>query len=189
MFSPCLFAVVRLPVCVCVCVRLRAWFGLLGRSWLQSCGSIPRCQQVVSQQLQRPAGHGCTLSSAFESCKWQEARGSEKELEEYRSSAHAVDSQPICEKMLMGNVANAMLSAYNQAVAVKCRGQAPIAGASLDRAALGSFAQATRNNRVAALVCFSCGSVRPYVKKKRAGGTLIGTSRSSAMNRVENFPF
>ncbi|CAK9094318.1 unnamed protein product [Durusdinium trenchii] len=74
--------------------------------------------------------------------------------------------------MLRGRAADAYLSAYNQAIAVKCRSQAPIAGSSLDRAALKGLAEATAGSKVEALVCFCCGGVHPYVEEVAAKGNI-----------------
>ena len=85
---------------------------------------------------------------------------------------HAAELEAVCAHMLRGAAPDALQSAYNQAIAVKCRQDAPIAGASLDRTALHGFAEATRGNKVEALVCFCCGGVHPYVKEVADKGSI-----------------
>ena len=73
---------------------------------------------------------------------------------------------------MRGSDPDAALSIYKQAVAVKCRSQAPVAGASLDRTALRKFNDAMAGNKVEALVCFSCGGIHPYVEEVEAQGDI-----------------
>ncbi|CAE7251314.1 pfh1 [Symbiodinium natans] len=54
-------------------------------------------------------------------------------------------------------------SIYNEAVATVCRKQAPPAGCSRDRSALKSFTNATTENRIEALICFSCACIHTRV--------------------------
>ena len=106
---------------------------------------------------------------AFQGCVWEDDRGTDVSLEQHLRASHLADLKPICDHMhslLLGRAAeDELLSVYSQAVAIKCRAQAPIAGASLDRMALENFAHATSGNRVAALVCFCCGGIHPYVEE------------------------
>ena len=74
--------------------------------------------------------------------------------------------------MLRSQAPDALYSIYSAAIAVKCRSQAPIAGASLDRTALNSFADATRANKVEALICFCCGNIHPYVEEVADKGDI-----------------
>ena len=74
--------------------------------------------------------------------------------------------------MLRGDAPDAPYSAYCQAIAEKCRGQAPMAGASLDRRALKSFAEAVEGGKVEALVCWSCGGIHPYVEEVADKGSI-----------------
>lgn len=80
--------------------------------------------------------------------------------------------QPLCGHMLLGAAPDAVISVYRQAVAVKFRGCAPIAGTSFDRIALADFADAAGGNRVAALVCFCCGGIHPYVEEVADKGPI-----------------
>ena len=65
-----------------------------------------------------------------------------------------------------------MSSVYKEAVACKCRPQPPIAGASLGRRALKSFAAATCQGRVESLICFCCGGTHPYVEEVAEKGDI-----------------
>ena len=103
---------------------------------------------------------------------WEEDFGTEEQLEEHLQDEHAADLQPICEHMLRGNAPDALISVYRQAIAEKCRGQAPIAGCSLDRTALHSFAEATAGNKIEALMCGSCGGIFPYVEEVADKGDI-----------------
>ena len=74
--------------------------------------------------------------------------------------------------MLRGSAPDAPYSIYCQAIAEKCRGQAPMAGASLDRRALNSFAEAVGGGKVEALICWSCGCIHPYVEEVADKGSI-----------------
>eukprot|EP00435_Cladocopium_sp_Y103_P025274 s3648_g6.t1 len=91
--------------------------------------------------------------------------GNEEDLHAHLKTDHAADLAPIAACMLRGNASDAYLSIYNQAVATVCRKQAPIAGASLDRRALHTFAEACEGDNVEALVCFSCACIYTHVKE------------------------
>ena len=86
-------------------------------------------------------------------CRWAERLGTEEQLKQHLEEEHKADLKTITRHMLCGMAPDAMYSAYNQAIAERCRSQAPIAGASLDRTALYSFADASRGNKVEALIC------------------------------------
>ena len=109
---------------------------------------------------------------AFERCMWEEDFGTEEQLDEHLREEHAADLQPICEHMLRGNAPDALISVYRQAIAEKCRGQAPIADCSLDRTALDSFADAMKGNKVEALICWCCGNIHPYVEEVADRGSI-----------------
>ena len=109
---------------------------------------------------------------AFEGCMWEEDFGTEEQLKEHLQQEHAAELRPICEHMLRGQAPDALISVYHQAIAEKCRGQAPIAGCSLDRMALHSFAEATAGNKVEALMCGSCGGIFPYVEEVADKGDI-----------------
>ena len=96
--------------------------------------------------------------------------GTERELHAHLQVEHAADLAPIAEHMLRGTAPDAFLSIYNQAIAVKCRSQAPFAGPSLDRKALKSFSESCQGHRVEALVCFVCACTYTYVEEVAAEG-------------------
>jgi len=96
--------------------------------------------------------------------------GNESQLHAHLRAEHAADLAPIAACMLRGNVKDAFLSIYNEAIATKCRSQAPIAGCSLDRKALKSFAEACKGEKVGSLVCFVCACTYTYVEEVAAEG-------------------
>ena len=110
---------------------------------------------------------------AFEGCMWEEKFGTEELLQEHLCAKHADDLQPVCECMLRGEAPDAMYSAYCEAIAVKCRNQAPLAGSSLDRTALNGYADAMKGDKVEALVCWCCGQIHPYVEEVAGKGSKI----------------
>ncbi|CAJ1341649.1 unnamed protein product, partial [Effrenium voratum] len=77
---------------------------------------------------------------AFDGCGWEAANGLEADLAKHLEAEHAEDLE-------------------SAAVARRCRAGAPLAGCSLDRTALRSFAEATAEDSVEALVCFCCACV------------------------------
>ena len=109
---------------------------------------------------------------AFEGCTWEHDFGNEEHLEDHLRDQHAVDLEPIRQHMLRRDAPDALRSVYCQAIAAKCRKQAPIAGSSLDRTALHSFAEATAGNNVEALICCSCGGIYPYVAEVAEKGEI-----------------
>jgi hypothetical protein len=109
---------------------------------------------------------------AFQGCMWEERIGTEAELEEHLREEHLAELEPICQHMLRKNAPDALRSVYNQAIAVKCRAQAPIAGPSLDRTALNSFADAMVKDKVEALICWCCGGIHPYVEEVTDSGPI-----------------
>ncbi|CAK9046729.1 ATP-dependent DNA helicase, partial [Durusdinium trenchii] len=109
---------------------------------------------------------------AFEGCKWASEQGGEDDLEAHLWAEHLADLQPIVRKMLRRDAPDALLSAYNAGISHKCRQQAPVACASLDRKALLSFAEAQAGDKVEALVCWSCGCSHAYVQEIAAKGNI-----------------
>ena len=101
---------------------------------------------------------------AFKGCTWACMEGTEEDLDEHIRREHHAELQPIADQMLRGDAPDALLSIYNQAVAVVCRSSAPLAGCSIDRSALGSFAEACSGDNVESLVCFSCACIHTRVK-------------------------
>ena len=71
---------------------------------------------------------------------------------------------PVAAELLHAAAGDAHLSAYSEAIACRCRSQAPLAGASLDRRALLNFVGAMAADRVEALVCFSCACIHTYLQ-------------------------
>ena len=96
---------------------------------------------------------------AFDGCDWTAEAEDEAALAQHLEDQHSGDLAPIVEHMVRKQAPDAALSAYLAAVAEKCRGQAPVAGCSIDRAALRSLASAWQGDGVEALVCFSCACV------------------------------
>ena len=105
--------------------------------------------------------------------------GTDELLDLHLHEEHAAKLEPIVAQMLRADAPDAMSSVYKEAVACKCRSQPPIAGASLDRRALKSFAAATCQGRVESLICFCCGGTHPYVEEWRRRVTSNGISPSS----------
>ena len=99
----------------------------------------------------------------FKGCMWEMPHGTDSDLDIHLHAKHSEELQPIADHMLRREDPDAICSVYKEAVSVKCRCQAPVAGASLDRTALKGFGDATAKDRVESLVCFCCGGVHPYV--------------------------
>ena len=94
-----------------------------------------------------------------------EVDGNESRLHTHLKAEHESELAPIAACMLRGNAEDVFLSIYNEAIATKCRGQAPIAGSSLDRTALKSFTSASKENKVEPLICFICACIYIYVEE------------------------
>ena len=110
---------------------------------------------------------------AFEGCMWERRFGSEDMLHEHLQEEHLPDLERLCSLMPRKDTQGVAISSiYNQAIAVKCRNQAPLAGPSLDRTALQSFAEALKHDNVEALVCWSCGGVHPFVEEVADKGDI-----------------
>ena len=105
-------------------------------------------------------------------CGWAERLGTEEQLKQHLEEEHKTELETITRHMLRGAAPDAMYSAYNQAIAQRCRSQAPIAGASLDRTALYSFADATKGDKVEALICWCCGCIHPRVEDVEDKGPI-----------------
>ncbi|CAJ1393587.1 unnamed protein product [Effrenium voratum] len=95
----------------------------------------------------------------FDGCGWEAADGLEADLARHLETEHAEDLQPIAACLLRPRCPDALSSVYSEAVAQRCRADAPLAGCSLDRTALRSFAKATAKDSVEALICFCCACV------------------------------
>ena len=93
---------------------------------------------------------------AFEGCGWEAADGLEADLARHLEAEHAEDLEPVAARL---RCPDALSSVYNEAVAQRCRADAPLAGCSLDRTALRYFAKATAKDSVEALICFCCACV------------------------------
>ncbi|CAJ1387811.1 unnamed protein product [Effrenium voratum] len=96
---------------------------------------------------------------AFDGCGWEAANGLEADLAKHLEAEHAEDLESAAACFPGPRPPDALLSVYNEAVARRCRAGAPLAGCSLDRTALRSFAEATAQDSVEALVCFCCACV------------------------------
>ena len=123
----------------------------------------PACQDLAETKLR-------DSPTIPPSAALAEATAGQLWLEQYLLAQHAADLEPIRRHFLRGNDPDALLSIYKQAVAVKCRSQAPVVGASLDRAALGKLSDAMAGNKVEAR--FSCGGIHPYVEEVEAQGEV-----------------
>lgn len=122
------------------------------------------CQDLAEQRLREhpTVPPGATLAEkdagalwprvfcAFDGCCWSEQDGTEEALHHHLAEVHATDLQGIAKHMLRGRADDALFSIYSAAIAEKCRSQAPLAGASLDRTALRSLANATADEQACA---------------------------------------
>ena len=104
---------------------------------------------------------------AFDGCGWEAADGLEADLARHLEAEHAEDLEPVAARLLRPRCPDALSSVYNEAVAQRCRADAPLAGCSLDRTALRSFAKATAKDSVEALICFCCACV--YTRAAEVG--------------------
>eukprot|EP00435_Cladocopium_sp_Y103_P028722 s3575_g7.t1 len=109
---------------------------------------------------------------AFKGCRWAESFGTEEQLKQHLEEEHKTELEAIAQHTLRGTAPDAVYSVYNQAIAQRCRRQAPIAGASLDRTALYSFAEATKGHKVEALICWCCGCIHPRVEEVEDKGPI-----------------
>ena len=100
---------------------------------------------------------------AFRDCSWSSPEGTEAELHAHVVSAHAPELQDVAQHLPKPTPADALTSVYNEAIALRCREDAPVAGCSRDRSALRSFAAATSQDNVESLICFSCACIHPRV--------------------------
>ena len=110
---------------------------------------------------------------AFQGCDWSSENGGEEELEEHLRECHPGVLEPIVNLMLRADAPDALLSVYNAGISQVCRGQAPLAGASLDRTALRSLTHAMKGDKVQELVCWSCGCSHAYVEEVAAKGKIM----------------
>lgn len=122
------------------------------------------CQDLAEQRLREhpTVPPGATLAEkdagalwprvfcAFDGYCWSEQDGTEEALHHHLAEVHATDLQGIAKHMLRGRADDALFSIYSAAIAEKCRSQAPLAGASLDRTALRSLANATADEQACA---------------------------------------
>jgi len=103
---------------------------------------------------------------------WEERHGTDSDLDTHLKEEHGEELQPIADHILRKWDPDAICSVYKEAISWKCRCHAPVAGASLDRAALKAFGDATAKDRVEALVCFCCGSIHSYVEEVADKGNI-----------------
>ena len=109
---------------------------------------------------------------AFKDCMWEERLGTDIDLDNHLHEEHSEELRSIADHILRKDAPDAICSVYKQAIAVKCRSQAPVAGTSLDRTALKSFSEASAKDHVQALVCFCCGGIHPYVEEVAEQGEI-----------------
>ena len=70
------------------------------------------------------------------------------------------------------NPVDAVRSVFNAAMSHKVRQDAPLAGCSIDRTALRNFSEATADDNVEALMCFSCACIHTYVQDSGTQGPI-----------------
>ena len=92
--------------------------------------------------------------------------GEEADLQQHLAEHHADELQPLLDE---GDAPERMMCFYQEAVSHACRRQAPLAGSSLDRTALSTFATALANDNIEALICASCACVHTCVQDNKAG--------------------
>ncbi|CAE7407650.1 anks1b [Symbiodinium sp. CCMP2592] len=109
---------------------------------------------------------------AFQSCNWSLLTGTEQELREHVQQEHATALQSVAQHLPKPIPADALASVYNEAIALRCREAAPVAGSSRDRSALRSFAEATSKDRVEAIICFCCACIHTRVADAEAAGPI-----------------
>ena len=80
--------------------------------------------------------------------------------------------EPVAQRMPEPVPEDAVRSIYNEAIAIACRSQAPVAGCSRDRTALKRLADATAHDRVESLICFCCACIHPRVADTDASGAI-----------------
>ena len=108
---------------------------------------------------------------SFLGCSWT-SDGAEEELQRHISEAHTPELEPLRQHMIVPDAPDAAYSLYCEAIAIKCRADAPIAGCSLDRKALRSFAAATAGDNVEALVCCVCACIHTRVAETEQQGDI-----------------
>ncbi|CAJ1354797.1 unnamed protein product, partial [Effrenium voratum] len=96
---------------------------------------------------------------AFVDCDWAVAEGTEADLQLHLAEAHSCDLMAGARLLLRPGDPSQLMSIYNEALARRCRQGAPLAGCSLDRTALRSFAAAVEGDKVEALICASCACI------------------------------
>ena len=124
-------------------------------------GAVDEEIEVANDRL-KPVDEGHLwprVFCAFKGCNWTSDVGDEECLHRHLEESHAQDLEPILPHMLRGEDPAALLGVYHEAIAVKCRSQAPLAGCSIDRGALRAYTSACSNNNTEALICFSCACI------------------------------
>ena len=123
---------------------------------------------------------------AFEHCTWSSARGTESDLHQHVQKEHAKELQLVARHMPKPLPQDALESIYKEAVARRCRQDAPVAGCSRDRTALRSFAEATSKDNVESLVCFSCACIYVRVADAERKGRIRWRSLLNPRNGEEH---
>ncbi|CAE7555755.1 pfh1 [Symbiodinium sp. CCMP2592] len=109
---------------------------------------------------------------AFSGCLWTARTGTEDDLLQHLHEQHGPDLDPLANLLWNGHDEHDLLSIYNAALSVKCRSAAPLAGSSLDRIALEKFAEATAEDHVESLICFSCACSYTRIAETEARGDI-----------------
>ncbi|CAE7598782.1 unnamed protein product [Symbiodinium sp. CCMP2592] len=116
--------------------------------------------------------HWPRVFCAFKGCSWSSDTGTEQELHQHVKKAHGPALQSVAQHMPKPVPTDALTSVYNEAVALRCREAAPVAGSSRDRSALRSFAEATSKDKVESLICFSCACIHPHMADTGTAGRI-----------------
>ena len=107
-----------------------------------------------------------SIFCAFLDCDWEMARGTEDDLLAHLQRKHREDLIHAARLLPTPTTEDvAVMTVYNEAIAEILRVQAPLAGPSIDRRALHAFADATKEDKIEALICFCCGCVHTYIQE------------------------
>ena len=92
---------------------------------------------------------------AFEGCAW--GGDCDRELYDHVAAAHGGALGTVVDLMPAWHPIGARReAAYNGAISIRVQQGAPLANFAIDRRCIRNFAEATHDNRVACLICFSC---------------------------------
>ena len=117
---------------------------------------------------------------AFRGCTWHLQwpepdkgrvfeRTRERQLVEHVRTAHLEAIRPVLALLpQVYTEEERTAAAYNEAIAVRVRGGAPLASYSIDRRCLRKAAEAPGGTNIQALICFMCACVFPYREEEAA---------------------